>query len=167
MLGVETVVAEQFLLLLVIFRVDEGRVAVGADEALAVPAALSIKHEILHMNWQLTTFAYLSNRLSLQIILPETIIIIIFEFVGVEKVLHFIFDALFTLQTIVRHQELSFLVSQEEVAGDALEALLVILNISEHDSLGNCLMTHMTRVKKLLIITLTTQRLAAETVSRS
>ena len=166
MLGVETVVAEQFLLLLVIFRVDEGRVAVGADEALAVPAALSIKHEILHMNWQLTTFAYLSNRLSLQIILPETIIII-FEFVGVEKVLHFIFDALLTLQTMVRHQELSFLVSQEEVAGDALEALLVILDISEHDSLGNCLMTHMTRVKKLLIITLTTQRLAAETVSRS
>ena len=165
MLGVETVVAEQFLLLLVIFRVDEGRVAVGADEALAVPAALSIKHEILHMNWQLTTFAYLSNRLSLQIILPETIIIIIFEFV--QKVLHFIFDALLTLQTMVRHQELSFLVSQEEVAGDALEALLVILNISEHDSLGNCLMTHMTRVKKLLIITLTTQRLAAETVSRS
>ena len=166
MLGVETVVAEQFLLLLVIFRVDEGRVAVGADEALAVPAALSIKHEILHMNWQLTTFAYLSNRLSLQIILPETIIII-FEFVGVQEVLHFIFDALLTLQTMVRHQELSFLVSQEEVAGDALEALLVILDISEHDSLGNCLMTHMTRVKKLLIITLTTQRLAAETVSRS
>ena len=166
MLGVETVVAEQFLLLLVIFRVDEGRVAVGADEALAVPAALSIKHEILHMNWQLTTFAYLSHRLSLQIILPETIIII-FELVGVEEVLHFIFDTLLTLQTMVRHQELSFLVSQEEVAGDALEALLVILNISEHDSLGNCLMTHMTRVKKLLIITLTTQRLAAETVSRS
>ena len=83
------------------------------------------------------------------------------------ELLHFIFDALLTLQTMVRHQELSFLVSQEEVAGDALEALLVILDISEHDSLGNCLMTHMTRVKELLIITLTTQRLAAETVSRS
>ena len=61
MLGVEAVVAEEFLLLLIIFRVDEGAIALATDETFAVPTALSVKDEVLDMDGQLTSLAHLSH----------------------------------------------------------------------------------------------------------
>ena len=44
MLCQEAVVTEKFSLFVVVLGVDQGAVALGADEALVVPVALAIKH---------------------------------------------------------------------------------------------------------------------------
>ena len=71
MLGQEAVVAEQFASLVIIFLVDKSRVALVAGEALVMPVSLSIKHQVLHMDWQLTSLAVLCHRLSLDIVTPD------------------------------------------------------------------------------------------------
>ena len=71
MLGQEAVVAEQLTSLVIIFLVDKSRVALVAGEALIMPVSLSIKHQVLHMDWQLTSLAVLCHRLSLDIITPN------------------------------------------------------------------------------------------------
>ena len=65
MLCQEAVVTKKFSLLVIIFRVDQGTVALVANEALVVPVALSVKHQVLDVNGQVTTFADLSHRFSL------------------------------------------------------------------------------------------------------
>ena len=70
MLCQEAVVTEKFSLFVVVLGVDQGAVALGADEALVVPVALSVEHQVLDMDGQVTTFADLRYRLSLKIITP-------------------------------------------------------------------------------------------------
>ena len=65
MLCQEAVVTKKFSLLVIISRVDQGTVALAANEALVVPVALSVKHQVLDVNGQVTTFADLSHRFSL------------------------------------------------------------------------------------------------------
>lgn len=65
MLCQEAVVTKKFSLLVIIFRIDQGTVALAANEALVVPVALSVKHQVLDVNGQVTTFADLSHRFSL------------------------------------------------------------------------------------------------------
>jgi len=67
MLCQETVVAEQFATLVVILLVNKSRVALVAAEALVVPVSFPIKHQVLHMDWQLARLAVLRDRLSLDI----------------------------------------------------------------------------------------------------
>ena len=73
MLGQEAVVTEQLASLVVIFLVDKSRVALVAGEALVMPVSLSIKHQVLHMDWQLTSLAVLCHRLRLDIPAPSLI----------------------------------------------------------------------------------------------
>ena len=65
MLCQEAVVTKKFSLLVIIFRIDQGTVALAANEALVVPVALSVKHQVLDVNGQVTTFADLSHRFNL------------------------------------------------------------------------------------------------------
>ena len=65
MLCQEAVVTKKFSLLVIIFRVDQGTVALAANEALVVPVALSVKHQVLDVNGQVATFADLSHRFNL------------------------------------------------------------------------------------------------------
>ena len=65
MLCQEAVVTKKFSLLVIIFRVDQGTVALVANEALVVPVALSVKHQVLDVNGQVATFADLSHRFNL------------------------------------------------------------------------------------------------------
>jgi len=82
-------------LLVVVFGVDQRAVTLGANEAFEVPVALSVKHQVLDMDGQVTTFADLSHRLSLEI------------------VVHGGFYTLLALQTIFGENEFSLLVCQE------------------------------------------------------
>lgn len=65
MLCQEAVVTKKFSLLVIIFRIDQGTVALAANEALVVPVALSVKHQVLDVNGQVATFADLSHRFNL------------------------------------------------------------------------------------------------------
>ena len=65
MLCQEAVVTKKFSLLIIIFRIDQGTVALAANEALVVPVALSVKHQVLDVNGQVATFADLSHRFNL------------------------------------------------------------------------------------------------------
>ena len=67
----EAVVAEQFAALFVILLVYKSRVALVAAEALIVPVSFPIKHQVLHMDWQLARLAVLRDRLSLDIFTPD------------------------------------------------------------------------------------------------
>ena len=70
----KAVVAEQFAALFVILLVNKSRVALVAAETLIVPVSFPIKHQVLHMDWQLTLIAILRYRLCLGIFAPEKII---------------------------------------------------------------------------------------------
>ena len=70
MLGQEAVVAEQLASLVIIFLVYKSRVALVAGEALVMPVSLSIKHQVLHMDWKLTSLAVLCHRFRLDIVTP-------------------------------------------------------------------------------------------------
>ena len=72
MLSQEAVVAEEFATLVIIFLVHKSRVTLGTAEALVVPVLLSIKHQILHMDWQLTSSAVFRHRLCLNIFTPAS-----------------------------------------------------------------------------------------------
>ena len=71
MLGQEAVIAEQFTSLVIIFLINKSRVALVAGEALVMPVSLSIKHQVLHMDWQLTSLTVLCHRLSLDTVTPD------------------------------------------------------------------------------------------------
>ena len=71
MLSQEAVVAEQFATVVIILLVNKSRVALAAAEALVVPVSFSIKHQVFHMDWQLTSLAVLCDRLGHDIIAPE------------------------------------------------------------------------------------------------
>ena len=71
MLSQETVVAEQFATLVVILLVNKSRIALVAAEALGVPVSFPIKHQVLHIDWQLARLAVLCDRLVLDIFAPD------------------------------------------------------------------------------------------------
>merc|ERR1719341_2670975 len=113
MLGQEAVIAKQLASLIIIFLIDKSRVALVAGEALVMPVSLSIKHQVLHMDWQLTSLAVLCHRLRLDIIT------------------HCNLDTLLALQPFFCQEKISLLIGQRKIAYLTFETLLVESLISK------------------------------------
>ena len=134
MLGQEAVIAEQLTSLVIIFLINKSRVALVAGEALVMPVSLSIKHHVLHIDWQLTSLAVLCHRLRLDIVTPD-------QEEGLEEhqtflpALHCNLDTLLALQPIFCQQKFSLFITQGQIAYLTLKALLVESLISKLESL--------------------------------
>ena len=66
----EAVVAVEAALLVVVLRPHQAVPALDTDEALVVPAVLSVRDVILHMYRELATPALLCHGVSLEVLTP-------------------------------------------------------------------------------------------------